>query len=51
MWGGDAFVEMKENEQNVQSDEFDMLSLAVFLEDVTVFALFISPLHSFSPLC
>lgn len=39
---------MKENEQNVQRDEFDMLSLAVFLEDVTLFAIYIAPLHSFS---
>lgn len=48
MWGGDAIVEMKENEQSIQGEEFDVLYLRVFLEDATL-ALFMSALSSFSP--
>lgn len=40
-------VEMKENEQNIQGEEFDMLCLTVFLEDATLLALFMSCLPSF----
>ena len=48
-WGGDAPVEIKENKDNVQEDEFDILSLTLFLEDVTLFALFMFPRVSFFP--
>lgn len=50
MWGGDAIVEMKENEQSIQREEFDVLCLRVFLEDATLLALFMSALSSFFPL-
>lgn len=49
MWKRDAYVEMKESEQNVQGGEFDVLSLAVFLEDVILFALFMSPRPLYLP--
>ena len=49
MWGGDAIVEMKENEQSIQGEEFDVLCLRVFLEDATLLAIFMSGLSSFSP--